>query len=591
MRTYKTATTVGVFVLSTAVSYNLAAGGGGYSPLWPATGAGVGMLYILGVRYWPVLLLVNLAGTLMLPGTPDVAGLFSVAVGTGSSALGVFAALQKRHDDGLFPTLPSTAWFLLLAGVVPAVLGASFGLWSLPPEARRIHTFLGWVFSDLFGVVVIAPVMIAVLGTERKRRDRISAEESLFVAVFIVTCLGVFGRTIPTELAAYPLQFVLVPFLLWAALRFGTNFFLGVLAVASVVPLAAVFLELGPFATRSFEMSIVVTQLFLVVLGALALLFHAASLEGDRRMEALAEQRRSLERMNEQLEAEIRERTWDLLRSITDIRPLGGGRVDGEPRRSSFLAFRLSENGDLLRVSAGLAQALGYQSAGALMEMESMIPGGFAIGRMEKGRLMEAIRRETVVRGWTTEFSGRDGVSKRLPVTVRGFNAPDGVPIFYEGVFPDPRVFGVGRGDVFDEKTGLPDLRYLDGAWIDGEYFPSRGDADCTLCVLRISPIPLQDAAFRRCVERVSCGVLRSLDPIVRGEDGELVTLLFGVGGPRGGRAVMSAFRERLLSCLPSSPDAPDVSFCVSGVSREMTLLQMLRAVRCDPEYPATVSA
>jgi hypothetical protein len=144
---------------------------------------------------------------------------------------------------------------------------------------------------------------------------------------------------------------------------------------------------------------------------------------------------------------------------------------------------------------------------------------------------------------------------------------------------------------VFDEKTGLPDLRYLDGAWIDGEYFPSRGDADCTLCVLRISPIPLQDAAFRRCVERVSCGVLRSLDPIVRGEDGELVTLLFGVGGPRGGRAVMSAFRERLLSCLPSSPDAPDVSFCVSGVSREMTLLQMLRAVRCDPEYPATVSA
>ena len=585
MRTYRNAAAVGLFVLSALFSYRLAALGGGYSPLWLSTGAGVGVLYLLGVRAWPVLLLVNLAGNLMLPESLTVFGALSAAVGAGTSALGVRVALWKRSEGGLFGGLSAMTFFLLSAGLSPALFGAAFGLLGIPPEIRQIHTFVGWVVSDLTGVVILAPAMIALLGGDRKRKTTFTVEASLFVVLFSVLCLGVFGQTIPRKFAEYPLPFLLAPFLLWAAFRFGTTFFIDVLSFSAVVSLTGSFFGRGPFAVYPLETSIIVTQVFLIVLGALALLFHAASLEGDLRLETMAEQRRSLERLNEQLEAEIRERTLEVLRSISDIRLFDDRReLEEESAASRFLAFRLSNEGKLWRVSAGLARALGYASSRALLEMESMIPGGLLLGRKDHEQLMEAVLRRDVPAELTLDLSGQGGVSKRLTMDVRSVYMPDGSLFFVECVAPDPRIFGAVRGDVFDDATGLPDLRYLDGAWTDGGYLPGPADFDCALGVVRISPAPVPDVRFRRCLEHVRSGCLRSLDPIVRSGDGELAILLFGVSGVRGGRSVMATFRRELLSRLDFVRDAPSVFFGVSDVVPAMSPLQIVNEARKDLE-------
>ena len=585
MRTYRNAAAVGLFVLSALFSYRLAALGGGYSPLWLSTGAGVGVLYLLGVRAWPVLLLVNLAGNLMLPESLTVFGALSAAVGTGTSALGVRVALWKRSEGGLFGGLSAMTFFLLSAGLSPALFGAAFGLLGIPPEIRQIHTFVGWVVSDLTGVVILAPAMIALLGADRKRKTTFTIEASLFVALFSVLCLGVFGQTIPSRLAEYPLPFLLAPFLLWAAFRFGTIFFIDVLSFSAVVSLTGSFFGRGPYAVYPFETSIVVTQVFLIVLGGLALLFHAASLEGDFRLEAMAEQRRSLERLNEQLEAEIRERTLEVLRSISDIRLFGDRKdQDDESAGSRFVAFRLSNEGTLWRASAGLAQALGYASSRALLEMESMVPGGFLLGRKDHEQLMEAARRRDVMTERTLDLSGQGGLSKRLTMDIRAVYMPDGALFFVECVAPDPRIFGAVRGDVFDDATGLPDLRYLDGIWTDNGYLPGPVDFDCALGVLRISPSPVPDARFRRCLEHACSCCLRSLDPIVRSGDGELAILLFGVGGMRGGREVMATFRKELASRLEAERVVPSMRFGVTGILRNMSPLQIVNEARKDLE-------
>lgn len=572
-------------MLSALFSYRLAALGGGYSPLWLSTGAGVGVLYLLGVRAWPVLLLVSLAGNLMLPESLTLSGALSVAVATGTSALGVRGALWKRSEGGLFGSLSSMTFFLLMAGLLPALFGATFGVLGMPSEIRQIHTFVGWVVSDLTGVVILAPAMIALLGGDRKRKTTFTVEASLFVVLFSVLCLGVFGQTIPRKFAEYPLPFLLAPFLLWAAFRFGTTFFIDVLSFSAVVSLTGSFFGRGPFAVYPLETSIIVTQVFLIVLGALALLFHAASLEGDLRLETMAEQRRSLERLNEQLEAEIRERTLEVLRSISDIRLFDDRRErEEESAASRFIAFRLSNEGKLWRASAGLARALGYASSRALLEMESMIPGGLLLGRKDHEQLMEAVLRRDVPAELTLDLSGQGGVSKRLTMDVRSVYMPDGSLFFVECVAPDPRIFGAVRGDVFDDATGLPDLRYLDGAWTDGGYLPGPADFDCALGVVRISPAPVPDVRFRRCLEHVRSGCLRSLDPIVRSGDGELAILLFGVSGVRGGRSVMATFRRELLSHLDFVRDAPSVFFGVSDVVPAMSPLQIVNEARKDLE-------
>ncbi len=585
MRTYRNATAIGIFVLSALFSYRLAALGGGYSPLWAATGAGVGVLYLLGVRAWPVVLLVNLAGNLMLAQPLNALGALSAAVGAGASALGVRAALWKRSECGLFGSLSAMTFFLLMAGLLPALFGAAFGLWGIPPEMRQIQTFVGWVISDLTGVVVLAPAMIALLGGDRKRKTTFTVEASLFVVLFCVLCLGVFGQTIPRPLAEYPLPFLLAPFLFWAAFRFGTILFIDILTFFAVVSLAGAFFGRGPYAVYPPETSIVVTQAFLIVLGGLTLLFHAASLEADFRLEVMAEQRRSLERLNEQLEAEIRERTLEVLGSISDIRLFGDRRdQDDASSGSRFVAFRLSNEGTLWRASAGLAQMLGYFSSRALMEMESMVPGGFLLGRKDHEQLMEAARLREVMTARTLDLSGQGGLSKRLTMDIRSMYMPDGSLFFVECVSPDPRLFGAVRDDVFDDATGLPDLRYLDGMWMDSGYLPGPADFDCALGVVRISPAPVPDVRFRRCLEYACSGCLRSLDPIVRSGDGELAILLFGVGGIRGGRSVLATFQKELASCLEAAPDAPSITVGVSGILRGMSPLQIVNEARKDLE-------
>jgi PAS domain S-box-containing protein len=198
------------------------------SPVWPPSGIGLAALLALGLRVWPGILAgAVLSNLLTLPRTP--AGLLaSGAIGVGNTLEQVLALLLLRRllgPQSPFDRPGGVFRFVATAGLACAVAGTNGAavLWltGLIPGDLVRPAWLTWWLGDLAGMLVFTP---AVYCWWRAPRPALSAaraaELAALVALTALTAEVLFGGWIESELVG-SLPYLVVPWLLWAAFRFG----------------------------------------------------------------------------------------------------------------------------------------------------------------------------------------------------------------------------------------------------------------------------------------------------------------------------------------------------------------------------------
>jgi diguanylate cyclase (GGDEF)-like protein len=108
-------------------------------------------------------------------------------------------------------------------------------------------------------------------------------------ALLFVTGLIVFAGQFPSEVKTYPLQFLCLPFLLWAAFRFGRREASAVIGVLAGFAAWGTARGVGPFATETLTVSLILMQSYIVLTAVVSAVLAAA----------LAEQRRAEARLHE----------------------------------------------------------------------------------------------------------------------------------------------------------------------------------------------------------------------------------------------------------------------------------------------------
>jgi signal transduction histidine kinase len=271
------------------------------SAVWPPTGIAIAALLLIGTDTWPAIAVGSFLVNLTTSGV--VASSAAVAVGNTVEAL-TAAWLTRRfaHGRDAFERPADIVRFALFAAVGATTIAASIGTAALvaarlAPQRDAGSIWLTWWLGDTVGALLVPPLLLLWPRSSGNRWTMTTLlEATVLVACLVLVSLLVFGGP-PISDGGYPLGFLIVPFLLWAAFRFGAHETAVSAAIVSVVAISGTLRGRGPFARASPNESLLLLQSFV---GVTATVMLAVAAEVSRRR-AAEDRSRSLNDTLEQL--------------------------------------------------------------------------------------------------------------------------------------------------------------------------------------------------------------------------------------------------------------------------------------------------
>ena len=296
-----------LYLIAARLGLTFAVVGNTVTPVWPPSGIALVALLLGGFRMAAgVALGAFLANA--WTGVPPQAAI-AIAIGNTLAALaGVFllqrlagfhCAMSRRRD---------VVALITLGAAVSAIVSASIGTTALiiteqVPLGEYVAVWLMWWLGDNLGVLLVAPPLLIVLHHRHApQAPRRLLELGLLVAGLLLIGYLVFIQPDSNSRGYYPAALAVLPFIVWAALRF--TLFETTLATALVSAFAiwSTTHGLGPLATESALDGMVRWCAFASLLATSGLLLAASSAEHRRAQIAL-------QCSHDELELRIHERT------------------------------------------------------------------------------------------------------------------------------------------------------------------------------------------------------------------------------------------------------------------------------------------
>ena len=265
------------------------------SPVWPPTGIAIAALLIFGVSRWPGITLGVLLGSL-LTGAP-----FNLAIGmsignTFEALIGAYI-LQRYVNFHQAMDRVQDVIGLVVVAIFSTMLSATAGASTLvlidfAPADAYGSIWITWWIGDLLGALVVAPVILAWLKTEITlgSRKKIIEGTLAFILLGIVTWY-VFIYQTQTSIYHQALLYLIFPFVIWTAIRFGQRGGTTAVIMVSGMAIWATVAGLGPFSLHSKNDNLILLQTFLGVVSLTSLILAAATME--RLQASLTLQRRA----------------------------------------------------------------------------------------------------------------------------------------------------------------------------------------------------------------------------------------------------------------------------------------------------------
>ena len=321
------------------------------SPVWPPAGLAVGALLARGRSRWIGIFLgaaLNSFFTSKVPLPFAIFGGLVPAIGALVSTTLVIYFNKTNDFLGYVKRFVMFALAVTFSGtLLQALLGTLIVFWAgLIPWNIYWSVTWGWWVGDAIGVLLFAPLICAWWNEQSRikfdhKPDHKFDKKELIVCLLI---LAIIFRLVLIE--NQPIEYFLLPPLLWSAFRFGakiTTLITMVVAMAAAISTAYKF---GVFYKVSQESnSLIFLQLFMGVMLITTIAVLALVAENNRASEKLQEQvilkdkaYTQLDQANKNLEDIIDERTKELIEANQEINSLNQRLTVENYRMSSELA-------------------------------------------------------------------------------------------------------------------------------------------------------------------------------------------------------------------------------------------------------------
>jgi len=261
--------------------------------VWPPTGISLAAVLLLGYRVWPGIAL----GAFLANVTAHepVATACGIAIGNTLEALsGVWMLHRLAGFDNHISRLKDVLALVFLSAFVSTAISATIGVMSLciggvQPWTAYGYLWLLWWLGDLGGALIIAPMLLVWGSGPFNLPSAPNIREALILAtLLLLACLSIFTGQITAGIRGDAFIYVVFPFIIWAALRFGQHGTTFVSMTASAIAIWATLHGLGPFTATSVEQSLMLLQIFMAVVTTTGLFLGTAITERKQASEARA---------------------------------------------------------------------------------------------------------------------------------------------------------------------------------------------------------------------------------------------------------------------------------------------------------------
>ena len=267
-----------VYFASAELGLSLASLHENVTPVWPPSGIAIAALLIFGRRVWPGVFLGALAANLLthLPLGSDI----GIATGNTLEALVAYSLLHKsKHWRNSFDSVGEVLTFVVYAAVLAPLASATIGSLSVcfgdPSQWGEFwYLWLTWWMGDGFGALIVSPLLLSWSVSRRINSEDGPEIGGLFVLLIIIVLI-VFAGWFPGPIKTYPLAYLSLPCLLWAALRFDQRIVTSALVLMAGVAVWGAKHGYGPFVQPSRNASLLLLTSFVGTASLMTLLVAA----------------------------------------------------------------------------------------------------------------------------------------------------------------------------------------------------------------------------------------------------------------------------------------------------------------------------
>ncbi len=246
--------------------------------VWPPAGLALAAVFLAGNEIWPGIFLGALAANVTVHEPIGVA----LAIAAGNTLEAVTGAWLIRR--AVFTPL-SRSWLrsmlalIAFGALASTIVGATIGVTSLAlggvqPWQAFWSLWRTWWLGDAAADLILTPVFLSAAAFPRALRWKDAAEIGALAAGLTAASVVIFARHVDTA-AHYPLEYLVFPFLIWAAIRFG------IAGVACANVLMASVAIWGTVLRQPSDERLLLLQIFLSVVSSSGLLLGATVTDRD----------------------------------------------------------------------------------------------------------------------------------------------------------------------------------------------------------------------------------------------------------------------------------------------------------------------
>lgn len=313
----------------------------GYATIvWPSSGIALAAILLFGYRIWPGILLGSFLYNIQVFHPQFEISSLGLGILT-SSIIGIFASIQAcvgawllhHFENEYFLETPRGIFKFIIIAMVSCVINSTIGVVTviLAGKENWHHFFelwTTWWVGDSVGVLVATPFLLSwVRYPINNWNVKRIIEVLLFLMAFTITEIIV----VSTHL---PLFYLVFPFPLWAAFRFGYAGLTTTVVLMNLWVLLATIKGMGPFAqVGSLLESLFLMKSFIVASMVILLFFMSALVERAKVKQLLLDYNRDLENTVSKRTAELNQKISELqemqLRIMTQERLSSLGAIAG----------------------------------------------------------------------------------------------------------------------------------------------------------------------------------------------------------------------------------------------------------------------